>query len=797
MGKDLKTLPLLPLRDIIVFPYSVVPLFVGRDSSIQALESAMKTDKHLFVSVQKRAKTHNPSENDLYKIGIIIKIIQLLRLPDGNVKVIVEGIERAEIYQYVETQPFLIVECATISEEVLATKDELLELIDNARKVFENYAKLNKRISKETLERLQKIDDPTRLADIIASKFSLKIKDRQIILEIGHPDERLKKLIEFMSSEIENLQVEKKIRSKVKRQTEHTRQEYYLNEKKQKSSSSSGDESTNEIEELQENIDEKDMSEEAKKRLLKELKRLKMMNPMSSEATVVRNYIDWVLALPWKECTEIEIDITRANEILEADHYGLKKPKERILEYLSVHKLVEKLRGPVLCLVGPPGVGKTSLARSIARSTGRNFIRLSLGGVRDEAEIRGHRRTYVGALPGKIIQSLRKAESNNPVFLLDEIDKMSMDFRGDPSSALLEVLDPEQNFAFNDHFLELDYDLSEIMFITTANASSKIPHPLLDRMEIIELPGYMEEEKLQIARDYLVPKQIKENGISKLEVVFSDLSVRKIITRFTKEAGVRNLERNISSICRKIAKDFVQNGPGNTYRITTKKVLEYLGPYKYKEDEIRETDEVGVTNGLAWTIFGGVLLTSEVTLMPGVGKLIITGKLGDVMQESAQAAMSYVRSRAMNLGLAPDFYQKVDLHVHFPEGAAPKDGPSAGITMVTSIVSALTRIPVKRDLAMTGEITLRGLVLPIGGLKEKILAAFRAGAKTIVIPHENEKDLYEVPKDILKTLSIIPVKHMDEVLKTALVHEDPEMFMAKLSEPILPPDIRYVEHVEK
>ena len=789
----MKKLPLLPLRDIIVFPHMVVPLFVGREKSINALEEAMREGKEILLSAQKRAKTNDPKPDDIFWTGTVGTIIQLLRLPDGTVKVLVEGKHRARISSYLSSEPFFQVEAEEIAEEVRASSD-IENLMRTVRTTFETYVKLNKRIPPEMLASVASIDDPARLADTIVAHLSLKLIDKQNILETEDPASRLEQLLELMQAEIEILQVERKIRSRVKKQMERTQKEYYLNDQMNQINKDLGgerDEFKNELEELEERIRNKEMSEEAKERLERELKKLKMMSPMSAEATVVRNYIDWVLSLPWYDKTEETVDLVHAKSILDSDHYGLKKPKERILEYLSVHKLVEKLRGPILCMVGPPGVGKTSLARSIAQSTGREFIRLSLGGVRDEAEIRGHRRTYIGALPGKIIQSLKKAGSNNPVFLLDEIDKMSMDFRGDPSSALLEVLDPEQNGTFNDHYLDLDYDLSEVMFVTTANNVSQIPIPLRDRMEIIEIPGYTEFEKLRIAKEHLITKQVTEHGLDDVSISFTDTALKTIITRYTREAGVRNLEREIATVLRKIAHDVVtsEDEEVKPYTVNPKWVAKSLGPEKFKDEKTEDSDEIGLTNGLAWTMFGGVLLTSEVSLMPGSGKLIITGKLGDVMQESAQAAMTYVRSRAMNLGLAPDFYQKVDLHVHFPEGAAPKDGPSAGITMVTSIVSALTRIPVRREVAMTGEITLRGRVLPIGGLKEKILAAHRAGVTHVVIPEENEKDLRDVPKQILKAIEVHPVSHMDQVLGAALRLDDRDAFIEKLKQPLLPPSV--------
>ncbi|TVQ95751.1 MAG: endopeptidase La [Deltaproteobacteria bacterium] len=787
-----RALPLLPLRDIIIFPHMVVPLFVGREKSIRALEEAMKGSREVVLSAQRRAKTNDPRPEDIFWTGTVGNIIQLLRLPDGTVKVLVEGKRRARIHDYPQSDPFFVASVSEIRETV-EFNQEVEALMQSVRESFENYVKLNKRIPPEMLASVASIGDPARLADTIVAHLSLKLNDKQKILETEDPSERLERLLELMQAEIEILQVERKIRSRVKKQMERTQKDYYLNEQMQQIQKELGgerDEFKNELEELEERIRNKPLSEEAGQRLRKELRKLKMMSPMSAEATVVRNYIDWVLALPWTETTEENLEIENARAILDSDHYGLRKPKERILEYLSVHKLVDRMRGPILCFVGPPGVGKTSLARSIARSTSREFVRLSLGGVRDEAEIRGHRRTYIGALPGKIIQSLRKAGSNNPVFLLDEIDKMSMDFRGDPSSALLEVLDPEQNATFNDHYLDLDYDLSEIMFITTANNISAIPIPLRDRMEVIEIPGYTEFEKLNIARTYLIDKQREANGLDEVEVEFSDAAVRRIINGYTREAGVRNLEREVASVCRKIAREVVSGSDKQRFRVTAGMISGFLGPERFKNEATEERDEIGLTNGLAWTMYGGVLLTNEVTIMPGAGKLIITGKLGDVMQESAQAALSYVRSRALNLGLNGDFYQKIDIHVHFPEGASPKDGPSAGITMVTSLVSALTRIPVRRDVAMTGEITLRGRVLPIGGLKEKILAAHRAGVRTVLIPKDNTKDLRDVPRSVRRAMEIIAVEHMDEVLQNALRLEDPERFGRKLKLPILPPDVR-------
>ena len=782
-----RTLPLLPLRDIIVFPHMVVPLFVGREKSIHALEEAMEADKELLLAAQKKAKTNDPREDDIFSVGTIGHIIQLLRLPDGTVKVLVEGRQRARILGYEQTSPYFLAELQQIDEPEERTV-EMQALMRSIQTVFENYVKLNKRIPPEFLVSVQTIEDPARLADTIVAQVSLKLKDKQEILETVSPAKRLERLYELMQAEIEILQVEKKIRTRVKKQMEKSQKEYYLNEQMQAIQKELGDrdEFKNELNDLEQKIKQKRMSLEARDRCLKEFKKLKMMSPMSAEATVVRNYIDWVLALPWDDKSEDRRDISEAETILEADHYGLDKVKERILEYLAVQSLVDRLKGPILCLVGPPGVGKTSLARSIARATGRRFVRQSLGGVRDEAEIRGHRRTYIGALPGKLLQSLKKVATNNPVFLLDEIDKMSQDFRGDPASALLEVLDPEQNSTFNDHYLDLDYDLSDVMFITTANTQHQIPLPLQDRLEIIELPGYTEWEKIAIARQYLIPKQRAANGITDIEVEFAEEALQTIIHRYTKEAGVRNLEREIATCCRKIAKDWLSGGKeeDKSYTVTPEILETYLGVEKHRESRKEDKNDIGLVNGLAVTAHGGDLLQNEVTVMPGQGRLTLTGKLGDVMQESAQAAVSYIRSRSHSLGLQRDFQTKVDVHVHFPEGAIPKDGPSAGITMATAITSALLRIPVRQDLAMSGEITLRGRVLAVGGIKDKILAAHRAEVYEVLIPHENEKDLKEIPEKVREQMTIRPVRHMDEVLKLALAHEDPESFLVEPTEVI-------------
>jgi ATP-dependent Lon protease len=781
--------PLLPLRDIIVFPHQVVPLFVGREKSIAALEESMRSSKEILLAAQKKAKTNEPIPEDIFEVGTIAAIIQLLRLPDGTVKVLVEGKHRARILGYTDTDRFFTVEYEAFELEP-EDSIELEALIRSVQSTFEQYVKLNKRIPPETLSVVSAIEDPSKLADTIVCYLTLKLPDKQSLLESASPMRRLERLHELMQAEIEILQVEKKIRTRVKKQMEKTQKEYYLNEQMQAIQKELGerDEFKNELTELDERIAQKKLSKEAEVRARAELRKLKMMSPMSAEATVVRNYIDWVLALPWGEYTDDNLDIEHAEAVLEEDHYGLKKVKERIVEHLAVQALVERPKGPILCLVGPPGVGKTSLAKSIARAMGRKFIRMSLGGVRDEAEIRGHRRTYIGAMPGKIIQSLKRAGSSNPVFLLDEVDKMSMDFRGDPSSALLEVLDPEQNNSFNDHYLDLDYDLSRVLFIATANTTNGIPAPLQDRMEMIRLEGYTEPEKLAIGKKYLVPKQLEANGLNGIDIHFTDQALVHVIRRYTREAGVRSLEREVSSVCRKVAREVVKsrnkNEKDRKVRISEKKIPKYLGVERFRHGQAEERDEIGLVNGLAWTSVGGDILMIEVTIMPGKGKLIITGKLGDVMQESAQAAMSYVRSRADFLGFDRNFYQTIDVHIHVPEGAMPKDGPSAGITMATSLVSALTRIPVRRNLAMTGEITLRGRVLPIGGLKEKALAAHRSKLFTILIPKENEKDIQEIPKSVLADVQLICVDHMDEVLKHALVLDDPESFYMKLRAPV-------------
>jgi ATP-dependent Lon protease len=768
-------LPLLPLRDIVIFPYMVAPLFVGREKSVTALATAMGSDKRVFLSTQKKANIDSPSEKDISEVGVIGNVMQLLRLPDGTVKALVEGKQRARITRFIKNEEFFQVAVEELKEpdesstEIMALERALLEN-------FEEYAKYNKGISKELTRSVAAISDPSQLADTIAAHFSFKIADKQTLLNTLSLVERISLMMTLTKMETEVLRMDQRIKGRVKTQMEKTQKNYYLNEQMRAIRKEMGAEEDpgNELKDLEKRIKRTRMSKEATGKVWQEFRKLKMMTPMSAEATVVRNYIDWLISLPWFTRSRVNNDIDRAEVILNEDHYGLGKPKERILEYLAVQSLMKKIRGPILCFVGPPGVGKTSLAKSVSRATGRKFVRLSLGGVRDEAEIRGHRRTYIGAMPGKIIQSLKKVGVTNPVFCLDEVDKMSMDFRGDPSSALLEVLDPEQNFGFNDHYLDVDYDLTDILFITTANTLPDIPLPLQDRMEIIRLPGYTEYEKYHIGNDFLVTKQIKLNGLEGKKVQFAKNALTTMIQRYTREAGVRNLEREIASICRKVAREILKKKTDKPYRITGKTVQKLLGPPPFKHSQIEEKDRIGLVNGLAWTQVGGELLAVETLMMPGKGKQIITGKLGDVMKESAQAAISYVRSRSKQLMIDEEFYKNFDIHIHIPEGAIPKDGPSAGITMCTSIVSSLTKRPVYRDLAMTGEITLRGRVLAIGGLKEKILAAHRAGIKKILIPNENEKDLRDIPRTISKQLEIVLVEHMDEVLTHALILNEGE-----------------------
>jgi ATP-dependent Lon protease len=774
--------PLLPLRELIVFPHEVYPIFVGRQKSIKALEAAEAQKKPILLAAQKDARVAEPGPDDIYAVGTLGVVVQLLRLPDGTVKALLEGKKRARVVRYVGEEDFFKVEVEEI-EEVSDRSTEVEALMRSVNATFDNYVRLNKKIPPEMVTSIAAVDDPAYLADKLVGHLGIKLEDKQSLLECTNPAERLERILGYMRSELEILEVEKRIRSRVKKQMEKTQKEYYLNEQMRAIQKELGekDEFKNEIQELEDKLRQKKMPAEAREKCEREIKKLKMMSPMSAEATVVRNYLDWFLALPWFEYTEDKLDIKEAERILEEDHYGLEKVKQRILEYLAVQTLVGQLKGPILCLVGPPGVGKTSLGKSVARATGRKFVRVSLGGVRDEAEIRGHRRTYIGALPGKVIQSMRKASSGNPVLLLDEVDKMSTDFRGDPSSALLEVLDPEQNNTFNDHYLDCDYDLSKVMFITTANTLDRIPRPLQDRMEIIRLPGYTEAEKLQIAKKYLMHKQREANGLRDENIEFSDKAILGIVRHYTRESGVRNLEREIASVCRKVAVEVVKTDRNAHVRVSASSLQKFLGPPKFRYGMADTQPQIGVATGLAWTEMGGEILSVEVTIVPGRGKLTITGQLGDVMQESAQAALSYVRSRATALSLSSDFH-KIDIHIHIPEGAIPKDGPSAGITLATALVSALRRIPIRNDLAMTGEVTLRGRVLPIGGLKEKVLAAHRAGIKTVLIPKDNEKDVEEIPQQVLKSVTILMVGHMDDVLRQALVLDDPDTFFKPQSD---------------
>lgn len=840
---SVRTLPLLPLRELLVFPHTVVPLFVGREKSIRALDDAMSRNREIFLAAQRKSKTNEPTPDEIYEFGTIAQILQLLRLPDGTVKILVEGKRRAKINRYVESNDLLVVEVAEIAEPPgQAVENEAL--VRTVKTAFDTYVKLNKKVPPEMVFSISSIEDESRLADtLVVQLANLKLADKQRILETIDPAKRLEEIFGIIQSEIEILRVEKKIRARVKRQMEKTQKEYYLNEQMNAIQKELGnfDDSRTEIAELESKIKAKKLSDEARDRLKKELKKLRGMSPMSAEATVVRTYIDTVLSLPWGEQSTLLRDPKFSEEVLEADHFGLDKVKERILEYLAVTSLSDKLKGPILCLVGPPGVGKTSLARSIARATGREFARIALGGVRDEAEIRGHRRTYIGAMPGKIVGALKKAGTTNPVILLDEIDKMSSDFRGDPASAMLEVLDPEQNSTFNDHYLDMDYDLSHTLFLATANNLHSIPKPLMDRMEIITLGGYTEQEKVNIAQRHLVPKASRANGLETTGLKFEDSALEELIRYYTREAGVRSLEREISSVCRKIARQLIKQksaaemsstkpskseksakptvatgsptptqasvtssthasgNPNETSTATTtvssevvkldgikappvsdSTIRDNLGPRRFSINETGTRDEVGVCQGLAYTEVGGDLLITEVSIVTGKGNLKITGKLGDVMQESAQAAFSYVRSRAAFLGLEEDFYSKIDIHVHFPEGAIPKDGPSAGITMATALVSALTKRPVSRDIAMTGEITLRGRVLPIGGLKEKLLAAHRGGVRKVIIPRENEKDLHEIPANVLQKLTVVGVDHVDSVLFHALAWTESDELQTKL-----------------
>ncbi|OGT24878.1 MAG: endopeptidase La [Gammaproteobacteria bacterium RIFCSPHIGHO2_12_38_15] len=764
-----KLIPVLPLRDVVVYPHMVIPLFVGRKKSIRALEEAMTQDKQILLITQKHASHDDPGEGSVYAIGTIATILQLLKLPDGTVKVLAEGTHRAKIDAFEPNEDYLLASVSPLQEIYDTTVREIDITARTLLSQFEQYVKLNKKIPPEILVSLASIEDPSRLGDAIAAHLTLKIEERQQVLEIQELQKRLEKILVFMESEMDTLQIEKQIQGRVKRQMAEGQRAYYLNEQMKAIQTELGDMGNipNELDTYAKRIDDAGMTKEAKEKAEAELNKLKMMSPMSAEATVSRNYLDWMLNVPWKKKTKINYNLKEAQKILDHDHYGLEKIKERIIEFLAVQQRVKKLKGPVLCLVGPPGVGKTSLGQSIAKATGRKFVRMSLGGVRDEAEIRGHRRTYIGALPGKPLQKLAKIGVKNPLFLLDEIDKMSTDFRGDPASALLEVLDPEQNHTFNDHYLEVDYDLSNILFIATAN-SLNIPGPLLDRMEVIRLAGYTEDEKISIALQYLIPKQLEANGLNTDEIKFSELTVRDIIRYYTREAGVRNLERDISKICRKVVKRILIKAPKHPIIIKSSDLEKYLGVKRFRFGVAESHTEVGQVYGLAWTEAGGELLTIETAATPGKGKTTYTGHLGDIMQESIKAALTVVRSRAEHLGISPDFYEKFDIHVHVPEGATPKDGPSAGIGMCTAIVSALTKIPVRSDFAMTGEITLRGEVLPIGGLKEKLLAALRAGIKHVIIPHENERDLIEIPKNIKHDLEIHPVRWIDEVISLAL-----------------------------
>ncbi|WP_417624392.1 endopeptidase La [Paremcibacter congregatus] len=773
------TYPVLPLRDIVVFPHMIVPLFVGREKSVKALEDVMSNDKKILLVSQKDANDDDPDVDDIFTVGTVANVLQLLKLPDGTVKVLVEGSARARITHFLDNEEYFEAE-AELDQPVVEDTDELKGLVRSVVKQFEQYIKLNKKIPPEVLTSVNQIDDPAKLSDVVASHLSLTISSKQELLENSDLMSRLEKIYSVMEGEIGVMQVEKKIRHRVKNQMEKTQREYYLNEQLKAIQKELGeaDEAKDELVELEEKISKTKLSKEAKEKAQAELKKLKSMSPMSAEATVVRNYLDWILSIPWSKNSKAKLDLVEAENILNADHYGLEKVKERILEYLAVQKRTQKIKGPILCLVGPPGVGKTSLGKSIARATGRDFVRFSVGGVRDEAEIRGHRRTYIGSMPGKVIQSMKKAGSSNPMFLLDEIDKMGADFRGDPSSALLEVLDPEQNSKFNDHYLEVDYDLSNVMFVTTANTLN-MPQPLLDRMEVISLSGYTEEEKVEIARRHLIPKQMKDHGLKDEEWSISEGALKDLIRSYTREAGVRNLEREIARLVRKAVKEIVL-GKVKAVKVTTRNLEKYGGVKRFAYGELEDVDMIGVTTGLAWTEVGGVILQIEAITSPGKGKVTVTGKLGDVMQESIQAAMSYVRSRALDFGIQPSVFNKNDIHIHLPEGATPKDGPSAGVGMITSIVSVLTNNAVRRDVAMTGEISLRGRVLPIGGLKEKLLAALRSGIKTVLIPEENVKDLAEIPDNVIRGLDIKAVSRVDEVLEVAL---------AESLKPLAPEDV--------
>jgi len=788
---ETRAYPVLPLRDIVVFPHMIVPLFVGREKSIKALEEVMRSDTFILLATQKNASDDDPATGSIYTVGTLASVLQLLKLPDGTVKVLVEGATRASVVQYTDRSDYYEADATALVDDV-GDKVEAEAMARSVVNEFENYVKLNKKVSPEVIGVIQQIEDYAKLADTVASHLAVKIPDKQDILETPSVTERLEKVLGLMESEISVLQVEKRIRTRVKRQMEKTQREYYLNEQMKAIQKELGDEEgRDELQELEDKIKKTKLSKEAREKATHELKKLRQMSPMSAEATVVRNYLDWLLSIPWNKKSKVKKDLNLAEEVLDADHYGLEKVKERIVEYLAVQQRANKLTGPILCLVGPPGVGKTSLGKSIAKATGREFVRVSLGGVRDEAEIRGHRRTYIGSMPGKIIQSMRKAKTSNPLFLLDEVDKMGADFRGDPSSALLEVLDPEQNHTFNDHYLEVDYDLSSVMFITTANTLN-IPPPLMDRMEIIRIAGYTEDEKVEIARKHLIPHAVAKHGLKPEEWTIDDEALITLIRRYTREAGVRNLERELSNLIRKAVKELMTSKK-KAITVTLTSLGVYLGVPKFRYGEVEDVDQIGVVTGLAWTDVGGELLTIEATQMPGKGRMTVTGNLRDVMKESISAAASYVRSRSVGLGIEPPMFDKRDIHVHVPEGATPKDGPSAGVAMVTAIVSVMTGIPVHRDVAMTGEITLRGRVLPIGGLKEKLLAAQRGGIKTVLIPEENAKDLTEINDSIKKGLDIVPVSRMDEVLARALTRK-PEPIewdeaAAKLAEGAAKPEV--------
>ena len=783
---ETRKLPMMPIRDVVIFPYMMTPFVVGRESSVRALEEALAADKKIFLATQHDASIDEPKSNEIYQVGTIVNIVQSLKLPDGNIKVLVEGIERGRLLQATDADGYMqaSVRVARYPVEMNAQIEAGMQRVTT---LFEQYVKLCQALNYETMISAVRMEDPAKLTDIIAANLQLSIEEKQELLEIFDPSERLNRIADVLDVEIEKLNVDRTIQSRVKRQMEKAQKEYYLNEKIKAIQKELGRGEKSEFDELKKKVESAGMPKDVKDKALQELKKLEAMPPMSAESTVSRNYLDWLLAVPWKKRSKEIRNISRAEKVLNEDHYGLEKIKERILEFLAVRQLVKNPKGSILCFVGPPGVGKTSLGMSIAKATGRKFVRMSLGGVRDEAEIRGHRRTYIGALPGQIIQMMKKAGTKNPVFMLDEVDKMSMDFRGDPSAALLEVLDPEQNFMFVDHYLDVEYDLSQVFFVATANVMHTIPPALQDRMEVLRLHGYTEQEKLEIAKQFLVKKQMLQAGLSEKNVKFTDDAITTLIRAYTREAGVRNLEREIGNVCRKVARKVVKEGENYTVNVTGANVTDFLGVIKFRDTLAHEKSEVGLVTGLAWTEVGGSILSTEATVVDGKGKLTLTGKLGDVMQESAQAALSYIRSRAHRLGLTRDFYRTLDLHVHVPEGAIPKDGPSAGITIATAIASALSKIPVRRDIAMTGEITLRGKVLPIGGLKEKLLAAHRAGLFEIILPQDNEKDLAEVPENLRTTMKLHFVDTMDQVLQIALESALPALHEEEVSQPIAPP----------